>query len=466
MGIAKYNNINTFDDFKKFIEDNNIKSRDEFNHRFGRVNERFRKLLSEEEREILLPTKINNYSNLNTVDDFKKFILENNIKSISNFRKRFPAAASKFCSLPQSEKNKIEFEITADHRKYKLDTVQDFQNFIDENNIDSSSDFQKRFTGVYNRFRKKIVGEDRKLIKFKGRKHLDLSMYNSLEDFQRYIDENNIKSPMDFMNKNRGLYGRYINKFSKEDRKLIYHPDEIVDPYSTLEGIQKFIDDNKIKSITVFRKQYKTVYKKYLKYKKSWDNDILVFEEQSYKLKYKGYDTLEDFQKFIDENNIKSLSDFRTVDNNLLSRCYDKLSSEERDLLVFCEGKRHSTGENFLIRLFESNSIKYTTEKTFDKLKNIKSLRYDFYLPEYNILVEHHGEAHFGVGIYYSEGLIENDKRKFEFANKNNLTILYFTIYEKIYEEFGYFTEVLTDPQTLIQKIKEIGLTNQSSINN
>lgn len=180
-------------------------------------------------------------------------------------------------------------------------------------------------------------------------------------------------------------------------------------------------------------------------------------------IKYDHINTLEDFQRFINENNIKSLNDFRIVDSNLLSRCYSKLTNEERNLLIFCEGKRHSAGENYLIRLFKSNNIKFIPEKTFDNLKSQKLLRYDFYLPEYNILVEHHGDSHFGVGIYYSENLIDNDEKKFEYAKDNGITLLYFTLYKKAYEKYGYFTEVLTDSEILIQRIKEIGLTNQSN---
>lgn len=82
---------------------------------------------------------------------------------------------------------------------------------------------------------------------------------------------------------------------------------------------------------------------------------------------------------------------------------------------------------------------------------------------EYNILIEHHGEGHFGKGRYYNDILIENDKRKFEYAINNNIPIIYFTIYKSEYKNKGYFTEVLTDSEILIQRIKEIGLTNQSN---
>ena len=50
---------------------------------------------------------------------------------------------------------------------------------------------------------------------------------------------------------------------------------------------------------------------------------------------------------------------------------------------------------------------------------------------------------------------------KFEYAKLNNISILYFTNEVEVYNKFGYFTEVITDSDILIEKIKEIGLTNQ-----
>lgn len=121
-----------------------------------------------------------------------------------------------------------------------------------------------------------------------------------------------------------------------------------------------------------------------------------------------------------------------------------------------------SLGENFLCKLFNENGIKYVTQKVYPELKNILPLRYDFYLPEYNILIEHQGEEHFGKGRYYSESVKVNDKLKYEYAVNNNIPILYFTIYKNDYKTLGYFTEVITDSDILIQKIKEIkiSLTN------
>lgn len=52
---GKYSNFNTLEDFDKFIKDNNITSRGEFDSRFSRVYKLFFNSLTEEEKDLLLP---------------------------------------------------------------------------------------------------------------------------------------------------------------------------------------------------------------------------------------------------------------------------------------------------------------------------------------------------------------------------------------------------------------------------
>ena len=50
--------------------------------------------------------------------------------------------------------------------------------------------------------------------------------------------------------------------------------------------------------------------------------------------------------------------------------------------------------ENKIAQIFISSNIKYVREKSFSNLKN-GALRYDFYLPDLNILVEVDSMLHF-----------------------------------------------------------------------
>lgn len=61
-------------------------------------------------------------------------------------------------------------------------------------------------------------------------------------------------------------------------------------------------------------------------------------------------------------------------------------------------GCHYSKGEAIIQNILQENNIKYEKEKTFEDLKGQKgwALRYDFYLPDYNRLIEYDGEQHFG----------------------------------------------------------------------
>lgn len=74
-------------------------------------------------------------------------------------------------------------------------------------------------------------------------------------------------------------------------------------------------------------------------------------------------------------------------------------------LCVCCEGTL-SKGEIEIINILKENNIKFEKEKTFKDLKNTETqgnYRYDFYLPDYNRLIEFDGEQHFRITGWYSD---------------------------------------------------------------
>ena len=46
------------------------------------------------------------------------------------------------------------------------------------------------------------------------------------------------------------------------------------------------------------------------------------------------------------------------------------------------------------------NNIKYKRQYKFDNCKNKYKLRFDFYLPDYNIAIEYDGKQHYDAGEY------------------------------------------------------------------
>ena len=58
--------------------------------------------------------------------------------------------------------------------------------------------------------------------------------------------------------------------------------------------------------------------------------------------------------------------------------------------------KRGSSKGEFAIRKFLSErGIRYVKQKTFKTCKNVRLLRFDFYLPDFNLLIEYQGRQHF-----------------------------------------------------------------------
>lgn len=96
-----------------------------------------------------------------------------------------------------------------------------------------------------------------------------------------------------------------------------------------------------------------------------------------------------------------------------------------------------SLGERKIARFFDINNIFYKTQQPFDKLIGVGggNLLYDFYLPQYNLLIEYQGEQHerpieyFG-GVEQFEKQIEHDRRKREYAIEHNIYLLEIWYYD------------------------------------
>lgn len=86
----------------------------------------------------------------------------------------------------------------------------------------------------------------------------------------------------------------------------------------------------------------------------------------------------------------------------------------------FC-GQGKSFPERVVMYLLKSINIAFDTEKSF---KWTQGKRYDFYLPEYNILIETHGLQHYENVKGRNRSLEEeqeNDQQKYELAMKNGI---------------------------------------------
>lgn len=109
-----------------------------------------------------------------------------------------------------------------------------------------------------------------------------------------------------------------------------------------------------------------------------------------------------------------------------------------------CPECQYSKGEQRISEYLTKNSIKYIPQKEYNDLLGINNgqLSYDFYLPQYNLLIEYQGEQHkkYIPGFHKSkkdfEKQVEHDKRKKEYAQLNNIKLLeiWYWDYDRIEE--------------------------------
>lgn len=98
-----------------------------------------------------------------------------------------------------------------------------------------------------------------------------------------------------------------------------------------------------------------------------------------------------------------------------------------------CPMCRSSRGEIFICNILDNYDILYVKEKTFKSCKIEKPMKFDFYLYEYNTLIEYHGEQHFVPaewmgGLKHLMMINRNDEYKKRWAIENGY----------IFKEYSY----------------------------
>ena len=92
-----------------------------------------------------------------------------------------------------------------------------------------------------------------------------------------------------------------------------------------------------------------------------------------------------------------------------------------------CMGSR---GEQIIWQWLKEHNIKFTFQKTFSQCKNKHLLPFDFYLPEYNIVIEYQGQQHFEYIPFFDKNYQnftirqERDKIKKDFCLSNDIIFM------------------------------------------
>ena len=105
-----------------------------------------------------------------------------------------------------------------------------------------------------------------------------------------------------------------------------------------------------------------------------------------------------------------------------------------------CPICRQSHGERAISNILAKLGIEFETQKKFDTLrgKRCSKMPFDFYLPEYNSLIEYQGQYHDGTcQLQTDEEYVDlqmRDKKKKKWADENGFNLIYIWYYDDINE--------------------------------
>lgn len=98
-----------------------------------------------------------------------------------------------------------------------------------------------------------------------------------------------------------------------------------------------------------------------------------------------------------------------------------------------CPECNASKGEMSIKEILEKYNINYVPQKIFDDLKDIRHLKFDFYLPDFNTAIEYDGEFHYYTinnckNIEQAENnhsnLVKHDNMKNEYCSSNGINLI------------------------------------------
>ena len=161
-----------------------------------------------------------------------------------------------------------------------------------------------------------------------------------------------------------------------------------------------------------------------------------------------------DHQQYVEElnltnNNIMVVGEYVNARTHILHKCL--LCGNEWDVTpdsllrgTGCPKCKTSLGEKKIAQLLEDNKIHYIRQYKFDDCKDIRSLPFDFYLPEYNLLIEYDGQQHFEPVDYFGGEddfkIIQlHDQIKTQYCKQNNICLLRISYQQDIEEELNNF---------------------------
>lgn len=172
-------------------------------------------------------------------------------------------------------------------------------------------------------------------------------------------------------------------------------------------------------------------------------------------------------ENYIFEHEDKLISKYNKMDDKLeikCGKCNEMFSTSfqcYKTYMVRCPCQSISKGERIIKEYLEKNNIPFEKQKTFPGCKKLIALRFDYYLPTYDVLIEFDGSLHFcACDLFGGNKTLQNTRKSDIIKNiyciKNNKKLLrisynYIRSVERILENY------LNNPNKNIIEYSSIG---------
>ena len=157
----------------------------------------------------------------------------------------------------------------------------------------------------------------------------------------------------------------------------------------------------------------------------------LLFENCIDEIKQRSIENHGDVWDFIEK-------EYKNIYSNIKVKCKfcGKINYKPAYRIIYgkCFYCNESQGERAVRLYLEKNKIRYIQEYTFKDCKYKKELPFDFYLPDYNTVIEYQGEQHFREILFFEklEDRQLKDKIKREYCIKNGIREIEIKYNEKL----------------------------------
>ena len=153
--------------------------------------------------------------------------------------------------------------------------------------------------------------------------------------------------------------------------------------------------------------------------------DRLTKTDRQYKKEV--FDIVDNEYTFLDHY-INAQTKIRII-HNKCGNTYEVRPTDFLDHQARCPYCNSPKGEVTINKILKSLGIKYEYQKTFDDLRDIQPLSYDFYIPDQAILIEYQGRQHYEpVDVFGGEDQFKiqqkHDKMKSDYAKNHNYNLI------------------------------------------